>query len=526
MFVPQVVRLRRSIRFVSGAALVVSTVLFLTASAKATDAAPMQVTVGVPIERAGIWVYPVAVRAAGDSVAILATGRVTVPIILTVNGVIRARAGGEARTGLQPFGHSVASLELNGLTPRDHVELRSTGEPQTFMVVSNLRFVVRAAHLNLFAGMYYCFLAMVTLVQLVLAVTLRERMNLWYAAWALAILTMIVGRDGFYGTNGFAVTMVAVFSALIMPCLGGFVASYLRLSREAPQLLWALIGVNAIAAIGGIVLVPFLHGYAGWLQFLTTFLVSASMLAIALQRWRSGFSPAGALSGSLGVVVLTSATLVILRFERMNVQWLTDWSLQVATVCDIFILAGATAVRQRYISLESERLQLELRTLADAAMRDPLTSLLNRRGLDEWLQMASEKVATVLFIDLDGFKAVNDRGGHAAGDDILRIVSRIIRRNVRDCDAVARVGGDEFVVAFTGENSPEGIANWQARIGDAIANIEPLGSDDDLRIGASIGIGFISQGISFDDALRAADADAYRVKSDHYARKRKTLAIP
>jgi diguanylate cyclase (GGDEF)-like protein len=104
---------------------------------------------------------------------------------------------------------------------------------------------------------------------------------------------------------------------------------------------------------------------------------------------------------------------------------------------------------------------------------DSLTSLLNRRGLDEWVRGCAGPVTTVFFIDLDGFKSINDLGGHAAGDDVLRVVSKILRHAVRECDAVARVGGDEFVLAFAGEQLPWETADIRARICAAVAALEP-----------------------------------------------------
>ncbi len=148
---------------------------------------------------------------------------------------------------------------------------------------------------------------------------------------------------------------------------------------------------------------------------------------------------------------------------------------------------------------------------------DPLTGLLNRRGFDAWVCEAPA-IITVMFIDLDGFKAVNDRGGHAAGDEALRAASRIIRDAVRDCDAVARIGGDEFVVAVAGATTDATISRVRTKIATEIAAIVPLGSDDGTRIGASIGTGIINgTTTTIDDALRDADRDAYRIKAERYA---------
>lgn len=109
-----------------------------------------------------------------------------------------------------------------------------------------------------------------------------------------------------------------------------------------------------------------------------------------------------------------------------------------------------------------EALQRTNRALKARSMRDPLTSLPNRRRLKERLgQLMREarrgREFSCAIIDLDHFKVLNDRFGHAAGDEVLRNVARLLRRNVRDVDLVARYGGEEFVVLFVDMNQDRAI---------------------------------------------------------------------
>ena len=111
------------------------------------------------------------------------------------------------------------------------------------------------------------------------------------------------------------------------------------------------------------------------------------------------------------------------------------------------------------LAAEVERLELELAAarseivaLAARADIDPLTEVLNRRGFERELKRALaylkryDTSAALLYVDLDRFKAINDRHGHAAGDAVLKAVAMVIARQVRASDLVARLGGDEFVV--------------------------------------------------------------------------------
>lgn len=98
------------------------------------------------------------------------------------------------------------------------------------------------------------------------------------------------------------------------------------------------------------------------------------------------------------------------------------------------------------------------------ADHDPLTGIANRRNFNERLRTAAVRSSrynwafTLVLIDLDGFKEVNDRSGHAAGDDLLRTFGAALRRSVRSGDSVARIGGDEFAVILCNTEGTEVLA--------------------------------------------------------------------
>ena len=151
------------------------------------------------------------------------------------------------------------------------------------------------------------------------------------------------------------------------------------------------------------------------------------------------------------------------------------------------------------------------------ALHDPLTGLANRALCRERLIHALARrdhgAACVLFIDLDGFKAVNDVYGHAAGDKLLIGLSRRLVSTVRPADTVARLGGDEFVVVCEDIDERTAYA-LGVRLGEAIS--EPLEIDGvEHRLTASIGIALGAAGRRDPDALLAeADAAAYRAKAE------------
>ncbi|MNV07928.1 putative diguanylate cyclase YegE [compost metagenome] len=159
--------------------------------------------------------------------------------------------------------------------------------------------------------------------------------------------------------------------------------------------------------------------------------------------------------------------------------------------------------------------QREARHLAEV---DPLTELSNRRGFEAHLQQAITRVArtgqsaSLMFIDLDNFKPINDSHGHLAGDAMLWAVANVLRHGVRDSDIVARLGGDEFAVILAGCS----LKRARRIATDLLELVRGLTIPWDLQrlsVGASIGIAAIGGSMSVDSAVSAADAQCYRAKA-------------
>jgi diguanylate cyclase (GGDEF)-like protein/PAS domain S-box-containing protein len=152
--------------------------------------------------------------------------------------------------------------------------------------------------------------------------------------------------------------------------------------------------------------------------------------------------------------------------------------------------------------------------LTHAATHDGLTELPNRAALvarlDELLSRADVGQVSVLFIDLDNFKVVNDSLGHGVGDELLRQIAARLRHVMRDTDRLARFGGDEFVVFVDGDVDPAVVAERLRR-----AVQQPVIIDEhELVVTASIGFAVNSSSdLTADELLRDADAAMYRAKA-------------
>ena len=183
----------------------------------------------------------------------------------------------------------------------------------------------------------------------------------------------------------------------------------------------------------------------------------------------------------------------------------------------------AVAVR---LAAEVARLAAELQAsrerianLEAAIDIDPLTETLNRRGFERELKRSLAYVkrygatAALIYLDLDGFKPVNDRHGHAAGDAMLKAIAAALCSRVRASDVVARIGGDEFAVLLWNISAADARAKAAALEAAAYATPVVWGRST-LAVGASAGLTFCGPTDAAAEVLARADAEMYARKAE------------
>ncbi len=175
------------------------------------------------------------------------------------------------------------------------------------------------------------------------------------------------------------------------------------------------------------------------------------------------------------------------------------------------------------LKTELSKSRAKIAALEARVDEDPLTGLLNRRGFVKALERSLAYVrryggsAALLFLDLDGFKAINDRHGHAAGDWVLGRTARLLNDHVRASDVVARVSGDEFVVLLWNLRAEQ--ADMKARaLEEMIANTPFTQNRNRYMVRVSVGLTMLAADDTSGTAL---------VRADHamYARKRERRTI-
>ena len=207
-------------------------------------------------------------------------------------------------------------------------------------------------------------------------------------------------------------------------------------------------------------------------------------------------------SGMLMPLVIADELTGFLSAGHRDIRPFTDEQIHIAQ----------RLASQASVALANARLHERVQALS---LTDPLTGLPNRRHLQMHLQreLAAARRGrslSVVIFDLDHFKIFNDTRGHVAGDEALREVGRVLSREGRAMNVVARYGGDEFVSVLAGSSRAEAEGHAR-RISDAIANSGWLA---DTGMTLSYGVGEYTRSMtSIDDIIRSADRDLYRKKA-------------
>ncbi len=217
----------------------------------------------------------------------------------------------------------------------------------------------------------------------------------------------------------------------------------------------------------------------------------------------------GALWAALPVWLIGAAAAMAVAHGTMPPVWL---AVLVPASC-VAVLLGL-----------GRRLRRERDAMQDAALTDPLTGLANRRLL---LSRAEYEITrhqragtrlTVVMLDLDGFKSLNDRHGHAAGDRMLCDVAAALTDALRSQDTIARLGGDEFCVIAPETDNPRALAERiVTAVSAAAARFEQLSGSVGLAV-------FPEDGAGIDLLLRAADERLLEAKRQHYDGSRRRAA--
>ena len=275
------------------------------------------------------------------------------------------------------------------------------------------------------------------------------------------------------------------------------------------------LGLVLRVSIPYLLIVPpiFAAGYDGVALVLQNLLTSTLLICggiIYLSRWKEAPLAIGGLSALYLVTGVSFALCgaVILATGQWSIGYPPqNWAEELNAVISILSLTGAGAM-----TLSVDQMRIAKRNQI-SAMSDPLSGLLNRRGLASATSETLLENEAVILFDLDYFKRINDRYGHALGDQVIRSFADTLREQGRSTDAKARLGGEEFalVMADVSLQEARSIAERILAAFAAIEMISPAG--ERVRCTASAGIAFgETQGAAIDHVMARADNALYVAK--------------
>lgn len=266
------------------------------------------------------------------------------------------------------------------------------------------------------------------------------------------------------------------------------------------------------------------------------------IVIVAFVRWRQGYKEAVVFALAWGLLVFGLVVQAMRDLGYVEHNFINYYWPPVASFFEMLTIMAAIGLmvrRLRSLKEQAEKkyteqlevskaqleqqVQLRTRELEDAKERaeqeartDPLTGIFNRRSFfaegEHLLKLAQRKhfPLSLLMLDIDHFKSINDEHGHATGDLALRAFSRAIATHIRDIDVFGRIGGEEFALLLSEKR--QGALDTAQRLRREIASIELDTAGEPLRFTASIGIAHFQQQADIDELLHMADCALYQAK--------------
>ena len=348
-----------------------------------------------------------------------------------------------------------------------------------------------------------------------------------YIAYTLYLLCIIIHQFCLQGQILFLPTSFWPFVPMISLVVSAWVfffgslfcRYFLNTSTHAPAIDRILLGGQGAALV---LLVMALTNQIWWGTWLTHILAAFGPvfgIAAGLQAIKRGYHPARIYLLAWMVMLLGT-----MAWGAWSLGWLDKFrppqiTLTVAAALESCLLTLALAERVRLVYMERQELARRERQYHQLSITDELTRLFNHRYF--WDQLSGEidqalKLGyplSLLVMDLDDFKAINDRHGHMVGDHILNRVGELLRHNLRPADTAYRYGGEEFTVILPGANGRAAMEIAE-RIRRALAE-EVFGcpSDPALKVTASLGATQLVPGDSTNTLFNRADRYMYRAKA-------------
>ena len=372
-------------------------------------------------------------------------------------------------------------------------------------------------------GLIYGVLLSMILYNLFIYIALKDRAyffyvlyitsSLFWLLWVHGHSRLIFGR---FPVLDFRLLWAFVGSLLFWASL--FARSFLNAARSIPRLAKMMLFMAGLGAFS------VLAGLAGLTR--AAFLVShfcglalpPILILAAVLRLKQGFKAAKYFVLAWAALIVGGVAFALMGLQILPVGFATTNGAAIAMAMEAVFLGLALADRIRDLRKEKEYYQEGQRRFQELSLTDGLTGLYNKRYLLSKLASETdhaqrlEQPLSLVMIDIDDFKVINDTHGHLTGDGVLILLSSVIRRHIRDKDTACRFGGEEFTLLLPGATGQDA---WQVaeRIRTGFQDIA-FQPDEKTRISSTISLGLVARkpDESADSLLERGDHALYEAK--------------
>ncbi|NVJ61435.1 MAG: GGDEF domain-containing protein [Gammaproteobacteria bacterium] len=431
-----------------------------------------------------------------------------------------------------------------------YFRIKTTSSMQLpFSFISEQRYLKERAYHQTGQGFFYGLMAIMIFYSLFLYFSTRRLAYLHYVLFVASFTLLQAGLKGvgfqFVWPNLPALNdyAVATAGALSLLFLNLFARTFLQIQSEK-----TLVKINNVfLVIAGIFIFASLVLPYTWVikPLAVSVIVSAFVvIGMAVYRYKQGFREARFYLLAWVAMVIGSVTYLFKQLGFLPVNLFTENSMQIGAGLEMLLLSLALADRLNTLrsELESTNLNLEKQVedrtlelreamenleaanlvLEELSATDKLTGLKNRHHFDTTLSLELNRIKrnndylSLLLIDIDHFKSVNDTWGHVVGDRALRFVSDCLRKVVRrDIDKICRYGGEEFAIILP-TTPKEGALAVAESIRRSVDSNDFVDQGNKFSITISVGVATTTQDINcnLEELIRAADIALYNAKSD------------
>jgi len=448
-----------------------------------------------------------------------------------VKGPVQAVHTGDGRPFAErPLVHRdfVFPLDLpRGETCEFFLRIKTDGDTSfPLTILPRGAFQTEEQHALLLMGIYYGLTLSMCLFNLWLFFSVRDRVYLYYVLWTLSYMVIQATMNGIAyqylwpGSPWWESKVMPSTMGLAVVGMTVFTLEFMKRSSPHRFLRWALKGCGAAGFLFmlGSLLMPNQLALK-----VTSALFQVSIVVIlmtAVIGWLSGFRPArlftlGWISMLLGLFIGTSRT-----WGWLPINFWTMYGNQIGSAIEVVLLSLALTDRVRAIDRERVLLKESQEVYRHLSITDGLTGLYNKRCLEESLRRETTRAKesghdlSLLFLDVDNFKAFNDTYSHPMGDVVLQRLSEVIRENIREADSPFRYGGEEFIVLLPGTNLAGGFhVAERIRLYFQSIVFRPEGEKAVIST-VSVGLTSYKHGESPEDLLARVDKALYQAKRE------------